>query len=90
MRYRIEAHFFAFTRNFAITTGVPIWGGAARDCFAENELLACDTSLFLARLLPGIPGHVLKQSSGTNPGQESQIRDCPGVSRTVGNYVSVL
>ena len=36
----------------------------------------------------GIPGHyVLKQSSGTNPGQESEIRYCPGDSGTVGNYV---
>ena len=33
-----------------------------------------------ASLKIGILSHMLKQSSGTNPGQESEIRDCPGDS----------
>ena len=57
-----------------------LWSGWPRD---YHSLL-----LFRSYLgcCSGISGHVLKQSSGTNPGQEPEIQDCPGDSGTVGNY----
>ena len=33
---------------------------------------------------------MIKQSSVTNPGQESENWDCPGDSRTVDNYESIV